>query len=114
MSGLIACCSLETQNVFFIQGSSSSTLHQLMTTTGLTTVTRFHFSCFSWWIISIRTTCSTITMTDLNLVKTSSDVIQAPVIIAVMGLTGSGKSTFVQKASGLQNIEIGHNLNSCR
>jgi ABC-type proline/glycine betaine transport system ATPase subunit len=52
-------------------------------------------------------------MTDLNVAKTSSDVIQAPVIIAVMGLTGSGKSTFVQKASGLQNIEIGHNLNSC-
>lgn len=35
------------------------------------------------------------------------------VIFAVMGTTGSGKSTFIQKASGRQDVPIGHELKSC-
>lgn len=45
--------------------------------------------------------------------ETGEDDIKAPIIIAVMGMTGSGKSTFIQKASGLPNIDIGHALESC-
>jgi ABC-type lipoprotein export system ATPase subunit len=36
--------------------------------------------------------------------------------IAVMGITGSGKSTFIQVAAGLADAEsarIGHELHSC-
>lgn len=36
------------------------------------------------------------------------------VFIAVMGVTGSGKSTFIQTASELDAIDIGHDLKSCR
>ena len=35
------------------------------------------------------------------------------VAIAVMGMTGAGKSTFIQKASGLDSVEVGHKLESC-
>lgn len=34
--------------------------------------------------------------------------------IAVMGVTGAGKSTFIKWASGSSEIEIGHGLNSCK
>ena len=34
-------------------------------------------------------------------------------IVAVMGTTGSGKSTFIQKATGSHDVIIGHNLKSC-
>lgn len=34
--------------------------------------------------------------------------------IAVMGVTGAGKSTFVQWASGNPDIIIGHDLESCK
>ncbi|OCK73986.1 hypothetical protein K432DRAFT_250303, partial [Lepidopterella palustris CBS 459.81] len=33
--------------------------------------------------------------------------------IAVMGVTGAGKSTFIQLVSGNEDIEIGHDLRSC-
>lgn len=33
--------------------------------------------------------------------------------IAVMGVTGAGKSTFIQWASGSAEILIGHDLESC-
>ncbi|KAF1834618.1 hypothetical protein BDW02DRAFT_497877 [Decorospora gaudefroyi] len=33
--------------------------------------------------------------------------------IAVMGVTGAGKSTFIQWASGDSDVEIGHDLKSC-
>jgi ABC-type uncharacterized transport system ATPase component len=33
--------------------------------------------------------------------------------IAVMGVTGAGKSTFIQWASGNSDVEIGHDLKSC-
>lgn len=35
------------------------------------------------------------------------------IIIAVMGVTGAGKSTFVSLLSG-EDIEIGHGLQSCK
>ena len=35
------------------------------------------------------------------------------VFIAVMGVTGSGKSTFIKTASQL-NVDIGHDLTSCK
>jgi ABC-type lipoprotein export system ATPase subunit len=34
--------------------------------------------------------------------------------IAVMGVTGAGKSTFIQWASGSDEIVIGHDLESCK
>lgn len=34
-------------------------------------------------------------------------------VIAVMGVTGSGKSTFIRKASGLDDVEVGEGLASC-
>lgn len=34
--------------------------------------------------------------------------------IAVMGVTGSGKSTFIETASGLSDVGVGHNLQSCK
>jgi len=33
--------------------------------------------------------------------------------IALMGVTGSGKSSFIQTASGL-NVGVGHELHSCK
>lgn len=35
------------------------------------------------------------------------------VYIAIMGVTGAGKSTFIRTASGIDAIEIGHSLKSC-
>lgn len=40
-------------------------------------------------------------------------IAQEAMIFAVMGTTGSGKSTFIQKASGRQDVPIGHELKSC-
>jgi len=38
----------------------------------------------------------------------------APVaFIAVMGVTGAGKSTFISAVSMNQNVEVGHGLESC-
>ncbi|KAI3326528.1 P-loop containing nucleoside triphosphate hydrolase protein [Xylariaceae sp. AK1471] len=34
-------------------------------------------------------------------------------LIAVMGMTGSGKTTFISKVTGRQDLNIGHNLTSC-
>jgi ABC-type hemin transport system ATPase subunit len=36
------------------------------------------------------------------------------VVIAVMGMTGSGKSTFIQKATGTSAAIVGDGLSSCR
>ena len=35
------------------------------------------------------------------------------VFIGVMGVTGAGKSTFIKAATGIEEIEIGHELTSC-
>jgi GTP-binding protein EngB required for normal cell division len=35
------------------------------------------------------------------------------VLIAVMGMTGSGKTTFISKATGRTDLNIGHQLSSC-
>lgn len=34
------------------------------------------------------------------------------VVIAVMGVTGSGKSTFIRNTTGRNDIFVGHGLNS--
>lgn len=36
-----------------------------------------------------------------------------PTLIAVMGVTGAGKITFVSKATGRTDLEIGSGLRSC-
>ncbi|KAJ5649331.1 uncharacterized protein N7484_003054 [Penicillium longicatenatum] len=47
--------------------------------------------------------------------KTSSEIVPgAPwVLIAVMGVTGAGKSTFIQTASQSPEVVVGHSLESC-
>ncbi|EWC45605.1 hypothetical protein DRE_05166 [Drechslerella stenobrocha 248] len=35
------------------------------------------------------------------------------VLIAVMGMTGAGKTTFISKATGIADLKIGHSLESC-
>lgn len=35
------------------------------------------------------------------------------VLIAVIGVTGAGKTTFVNKATGREDLEIGYSLSSC-
>ncbi len=42
-----------------------------------------------------------------------NEFVKEAVIFAVMGTTGSGKSTFIQKASGRQDVPVGHGLKSC-
>ena len=37
---------------------------------------------------------------------------EPPALIAIMGPTGTGKSTFISKLAG-REIQIGHNLSSC-
>ncbi len=39
--------------------------------------------------------------------STSSDV-----VIAVMGMTGAGKSSFIKAVSGREDISVGHKLSS--
>jgi ABC-type hemin transport system ATPase subunit len=36
----------------------------------------------------------------------------ADIVIAVMGVTGAGKSTFIASVTGRKDIQIGHNLYS--
>ena len=38
--------------------------------------------------------------------------LEKKIVIAVFGMTGTGKSTFISKLTG-QNVEIGHGLQSC-
>ena len=38
---------------------------------------------------------------------------ERPTVIAVMGPTGTGKSTFISKLAG-REMNIGHNLSSCK
>ncbi|KAL0948456.1 hypothetical protein HGRIS_011029 [Hohenbuehelia grisea] len=42
-----------------------------------------------------------------------SPITQGDMIIAVMGPTGAGKSTFVNAATGRNSTEVGHSLESC-
>jgi ABC-type lipoprotein export system ATPase subunit len=49
----------------------------------------------------------------LNLPLAMEDGTDSFVAIAVMGMTGAGKSTFIQKASGLDSVKVGHDLESC-
>lgn len=36
----------------------------------------------------------------------------ADIVIAVMGVTGAGKSTFIRTVTGQNDVEVGHNLES--
>lgn len=38
---------------------------------------------------------------------------QPIMVIAVMGVTGAGKSTFVRAASGNDEVVVGHSLEAC-
>ena len=44
---------------------------------------------------------------------TFADVAERVVLIAVMGVTGSGKSTFVKKVTGSEDVVVGNDLTSC-
>ena len=44
----------------------------------------------------------------------SAPKIEKPLVIAVMGMTGVGKSTFIKELTKDANISIGHTLESCR
>jgi predicted GTPase len=37
---------------------------------------------------------------------------RAEVVVAIMGLTGAGKSSFIQTVTGNRDVGIGHGLNS--
>lgn len=43
----------------------------------------------------------------------SSETMADLAIVAVMGTTGSGKSTFIQKATGTQDAMVGHGYAAC-
>jgi hypothetical protein len=36
------------------------------------------------------------------------------VFIAVIGVTGAGKTTFISRATGRSDLEIGHSIDSCK
>lgn len=62
------------------------------------------------FLVRISKPVSVLTMTSVEPI-----VDGAPwAFIAVMGVTGAGKSTFIQTASGDQSVAIGHGLKSCR
>lgn len=42
------------------------------------------------------------------------NIASSAAVFAVMGTTGSGKSTFIQKATGNPDIVVGHNLKACK
>jgi hypothetical protein len=44
--------------------------------------------------------------------SSSSSSTNDEILIAVFGMTGTGKTTFIEKVSG-QKLNIGHNLHSC-
>jgi hypothetical protein len=44
--------------------------------------------------------------------KTSATIPSNDIVIAVFGLTGTGKSSFISKLTG-KDVKIGHNLQSC-
>lgn len=44
----------------------------------------------------------------------STKMLRKKIFIAVMGVTGAGKSSFIKAASGLDEVAVGHDLTSCR
>lgn len=46
----------------------------------------------------------------ITAIPTKSDAVE--IIIAVMGMTGSGKSHLIQQITGSSDIEVGHTLKS--
>jgi len=41
-------------------------------------------------------------------------MLQDPLLISVLGVTGAGKTTFISKATGRTNMKIGHGVESCK
>ena len=39
---------------------------------------------------------------------------RAETLIAVIGVTGAGKTTFVQRATGRTDLGVGHGIDSCK
>lgn len=44
--------------------------------------------------------------------STADDAPKEEVVVAVMGVTGSGKSTFIRTMTGNLNVHVGHGLES--
>lgn len=44
----------------------------------------------------------------------NNTMLRKKIFIAVMGVTGAGKSTFIKTASGLDDVLVGHELTSCK
>lgn len=38
---------------------------------------------------------------------------QDEILIGVLGVTGSGKTTFISKATGRKDLVVGHSLEAC-
>jgi len=45
---------------------------------------------------------------------TRTDMARADTLIAVIGVTGAGKTTFVSRATGRKDLGIGHGIDSCK
>lgn len=43
----------------------------------------------------------------------NSNMLRKKIFIAVMGVTGAGKSSFIKSASGIDEVVVGHDLTSC-
>ncbi|KAF8462588.1 P-loop containing nucleoside triphosphate hydrolase protein [Kalaharituber pfeilii] len=52
-------------------------------------------------------------MVQVSNADTSPGGVRPPIVIAVMGMTGAGKSSFIKKLTGDARITVGHSLNSC-
>lgn len=54
-------------------------------------------------------------MADIMSNSSPKDIPEEPLLlIGVMGVTGSGKSTFVKSATGDESVGVGHTLEACR
>jgi putative ribosome biogenesis GTPase RsgA len=47
-----------------------------------------------------------------NQAHSSSDAQNADIVIAVIGMTGAGKSSFIASVTGREDIQVGHDLYS--
>ena len=48
------------------------------------------------------------------MVKMARKATGSEVLIAVIGVTGAGKTTFISRATGRNDLEIGHGIDSCK
>lgn len=49
-----------------------------------------------------------------TIASVNNKMLRKKIFIAVMGVTGAGKSTFIKTASGLDTVLVGHELTSCK